>query len=52
LTARKRRIKSQTWKHLLDRTSTCVRLKESELSESSSMPQAFFGAKVKDLELP
>jgi hypothetical protein len=29
-----------------------VRLKESELSESSSMPQSFFGAGVKDLALP
>jgi hypothetical protein len=44
--------KSKTWKQLFDRTSTCVRLKESELSESSSLPQAFFGAKVKELELP
>jgi hypothetical protein len=44
--------KSKTWKQLFDRTNTCVRLKESELSESSSMPQAFFGAGVKDLELP
>jgi Peptidase C13 family len=44
--------KSKTWKQLFDRTSTCVRLKESELSESSSMPQAFFGDDVKDLELP
>lgn len=44
--------KSRTWQQLFDRTSTCVRLKESELSEKSSMPQAFFGAKVKDLELP
>jgi hypothetical protein len=44
--------KSKTWRQLFDRTSTCVRLKESELSESSSLPQSFFGAKVKDLELP
>lgn len=44
--------KSKTWKQLFDRTTTCVRLKESELSESSSLPQAFFGAGVKDLELP
>jgi Peptidase C13 family len=44
--------KSKTWKHLFDRTTTCVRLKESELSESSSLPQAFFGDGVKDLELP
>ena len=44
--------KSKTWKQLFDRTSTCVRLKESELSESSSLPQAYFGAKVKDLQLP
>ena len=44
--------KSKTWKQLFDRTNTCVRLKESDLSEKSSMPQAFFGAKVKDLELP
>ena len=44
--------KSKTWQQLFDRTSTCVRLKESELSEKSSIPQAFFGAKVKDLELP
>lgn len=44
--------KSKTWRQLFDRTSTCVRLKESELSEQSSIPQAFFGAKVKDLELP
>jgi len=44
--------KSKTWKQLFDRTNTCVRLKESELSEGSSMPQAYFGAKVKDLELP
>jgi hypothetical protein len=44
--------KSKTWKQLFDRTSTCVRLKESELSESSSLPQAFFGKGVKDLELP
>jgi hypothetical protein len=44
--------KSKTWKQLFDRTSTCVRLKESELSESSSLPQAFFGQGVKDLELP
>jgi Peptidase C13 family len=44
--------KSKTWKQLFDRASTCVRLKESELSESSSMPQAFFGDGVEDLELP
>ncbi|WP_162917430.1 C13 family peptidase [Dongia deserti] len=44
--------KSQTWRQLFDRTSTCVRLKESELSEKSSMPQAFFGDGVRDLELP
>jgi hypothetical protein len=44
--------KSKTWKELFDRTSTCVRLKEAELSEGSSMPQAFFGTRVKDLELP
>ncbi len=44
--------KSKTWKQWFDRTTTCVRLKESELSESSSMPQAFFGAGVKELELP
>lgn len=44
--------KSKTWRQLFDRTNTCVRLKESELSESSSLPQSFFGAKVKDLELP
>ena len=37
---------------LFERTNTCVRLKESELSEVSSMPQAFFGDGVKDLELP
>jgi hypothetical protein len=29
-----------------------VRLKESELSEPSSLPQAFFGDGVKNLELP
>src|SRR5512147_77388 len=28
--------KSKTWKQLFDRTDTCVRLKESELSEASS----------------
>lgn len=44
--------KGGTWKQLFDRTSTCVRLKESELSEDSSMPQAFFGDGVKDLKLP
>ncbi|HJT14631.1 MAG TPA: C13 family peptidase, partial [Dongiaceae bacterium] len=44
--------KSKTWKQLFDRTSTCVRLKEAELSEGSSLPQAFFGQSVKDLELP
>ena len=44
--------KSRTWKQLFDRTNSCVRSKESELSESSSLPQAFFGANVKDLELP
>jgi hypothetical protein len=44
--------KSKTWQQLFDRTSTCVRLKESELSESSSLPQAFFGKSVRDLELP
>jgi Peptidase C13 family len=44
--------KSKTWKQLFDRTNTCVRLKESELSESSSLPQAFFGKSVKGLELP
>lgn len=44
--------KSKTWKQLFDRTNSCVRRKESELSEGSSMPQAYFGAKVKDLELP
>lgn len=43
---------SKTWQQLFDRTKTCVRLKEAELQESSSIPQAFFGAKVKDLELP
>lgn len=44
--------KSKTWKQLFDRTNTCVRLKESELSESSSLPQAYFGKSVKDLALP
>jgi hypothetical protein len=44
--------KSTTWQQLFDRTHTCVRLKEAELQETSSIPQAFFGAKVKDLELP
>ena len=44
--------KGGTWKQLFDRTNTCVRLKESELSEAASMPQAFFGAGVKDLKLP
>ena len=44
--------KSKTWAQLFDRTDTCVRLKESELSQSSSMPQAFFGKDVKDLALP
>jgi len=44
--------KGGTWRQLYDRTSTCVRLKESELSEASSMPQAFFGKGVKDLRLP
>ncbi|MGH6891315.1 MAG: C13 family peptidase [Dongiaceae bacterium] len=44
--------KSRTWKQLFDRTTTCVRLKESELSEASSMPQSYFGEGVKDLELP
>lgn len=43
---------SKTWMQLFDRASTCVRLKEAELQETSSLPQAFFGAKVKDLELP
>jgi len=43
---------SKTWKQLFDRTNTCVRLKEAELSETSSLPQAFFGKGVKDLELP
>jgi hypothetical protein len=43
---------SKTWQQLFDRTKTCVRLKEAELQETSSIPQAFFGAKVKDLELP
>lgn len=44
--------KGGTWKQLFQRTETCVRLKESELSEASSMPQAFFGAGVSDLQLP
>jgi hypothetical protein len=44
--------KSKTWKQLFDRTNTCVRRKESELSESSSLPQAYFGKSVKDLALP
>jgi hypothetical protein len=44
--------KSKTWAQLFDRTDTCVRLKESELSQASSMPQAFFGKDVKDLALP
>jgi hypothetical protein len=44
--------KSRTWAQLFDRTNDCVRMKEAELSEQSSMPQAFFGDKVKDLELP
>ncbi len=44
--------KSKTWRQLFDRTQTCVRLKESELSEASSLPQAFFGDGVRDLELP
>jgi hypothetical protein len=44
--------KSRTWAQLFDRTNTCVRLKESELSQASSMPQAFFGKDVQDLALP
>lgn len=43
---------SRTWRQLSDRTNTCVRLKESELSQASSKPQAYFGANVRDLELP
>jgi hypothetical protein len=44
--------KGGTWKQLFGRVETCVRLKESELSETSSMPQAFFGAGVQNLALP
>jgi hypothetical protein len=44
--------KSRTFQQLFDRTETCVRLRESELSQAPSMPQAFFGAGVKDLALP
>jgi hypothetical protein len=44
--------KGGTWQQLFDRTTTCVRLKESELSEAPSMPQAFFGKNVKNLKLP
>jgi hypothetical protein len=44
--------KAKTWQQLSDRTNTCVRLKESELSENPSLPQSFFGKSVKDLELP
>jgi len=44
--------KSRTWAQLFERTGSCVRLKESELSEQSSLPQAFFGDAVRDLELP
>jgi hypothetical protein len=44
--------KSKTWVQLFDRTDTCVRLKESELSQASSMPQAFFGKDMRDLALP
>lgn len=44
--------KGGTWKQLFSRTETCVRLKESELSQAASMPQAFFGDGVKDLKLP
>ena len=44
--------KSRTWAQLFERTDTCVRLKESELSEQSSLPQAFFGDAVRNLELP
>jgi hypothetical protein len=44
--------KSQTWQQLFDRTTTCVRLKEAELQEKSSLPQAFFGDGVRDLALP
>ena len=44
--------KAKTWQQLSDRTNTCVRLKESELSENPSLPQSFFGKAVKDLELP
>jgi hypothetical protein len=44
--------KSRTFAQLFDRAEACVRRKESELSEASSMPQAFFGDGVKDLELP
>ena len=44
--------KSKTWAQLFERTNDCVRMKESDLSEQSSLPQAFFGGKVRDLELP
>jgi Peptidase C13 family len=43
---------SRTWRQLFDRTNTCVRFKESELSQAASMPQSYFGANVRDLELP
>jgi len=43
---------SKSWAQLFDRANDCVRRKESELKESSSLPQAFFGDGVKDLELP
>jgi len=44
--------KSRTWAQLFERTSDCVRMKELDMSEKASMPQAFFGDKVRDLELP
>src|SRR5262245_45011655 len=44
--------KSRTRAQLFERTDGCVRRKETELSENASLPQAFFGDAVKDLELP
>lgn len=42
---------SQTWKDVYDGTSSCVREKETRLGFNPSLPQAFFGARVRDLTI-
>jgi len=44
--------RAQMWRDLFRAIDSCVRRRESETRQTPSMPQAYFGEEVNDLEMP